>query len=70
VYRPYCTGTPESDAYARLWGTSNAHTDSPARASAASQQRRYAGSQVRIGRNRRKRRTLVTRARPAIVRTG
>ena len=49
VYSPYWTGTPTSAAYARLWGTSRAQTESPAVASDASHARSYLGSHWRIG---------------------
>ncbi len=39
VYRPYCTGTPASVAYARLCGTTSAQTDRPAIASWTSEPR-------------------------------
>ena len=46
---PYRTGTPTSEAYASLGGTSSAHTESPATASAVSHLRSYLGVQPRIG---------------------
>src|SRR4051794_35483123 len=46
VERPNCTGTPASDAYARLWGISSAHTESAADGPThrdVALQRRYSG---------------------------
>lgn len=49
AYRPYCAGTPQTDAYAIPWGTSKAQTDNPARKSPLSHSFRYMGNQDATG---------------------